>query len=136
MKETWYQCADMIGSGIFDFSWEVVEKVNFWLFSVFFGKNQKFHFLSYLPTDVSFHLSHQPAWSDEYGVRSLKSCKKSFEKKNFVFLGNPLYRDKIFEFFFYQWIAFIHTKTLIPHWSSLDMCVRHSSALKSKSVKI
>ena len=65
-----------------------------------------------------------------------KVVKKVLKKNIFVFLGNPLNRDKIFEIFFYQWIAFIHTKTLIPHWSSLDMCVRHSSASKSKSVKI
>ena len=62
---------------------------------------------------------------------------KSFLKKNiFVILGNPLNRDKNFKTFFYQSIAFIHTKTLIPYSSLSDMCVRHSTALKSEGAKI
>ena len=108
----------------------------FLTFFVFFGKNRKFRFWSYLPTDVSFHLSHQPGWSDEYGVRSFKSCKKSFEKIYFRIFGKSPKSRQNFWIFFYQWKAFIHTKTLIPHWSSLDMCMRQSSGLRSKSVKI
>ena len=109
----------------------------FWLFRPFFDKNQKFRFLSYLPSDVIFHLSHQPGWSDKRRGRSFNFSEQTFRKKNiFVFWGNPLYRNKFFDFFSYQSIAFIQIKTLIPHWSSLDMCERHSTALKSESAKI
>ena len=82
-------------------------------FCLSFGISQKYEniffskLFSQLLNDLTPHSSDQPGWI-----------------------------DKIFEFFFYHSIAFIHTKTLIPHWSSLDMCVRQSSALKSKSAKI
>ena len=132
----------MIRSGIFDFCRKMVKKVQkmhflhfFNFFFALFDKNRKFRFLAYLPTDLSFHLSHQPGWSDECGVRYFNFREKSFEFFFRNFGKSPKSRQK-FWIFLYQWIAFVHTKILIPHSSSLDMCVRHSSALKSKSVKI
>ena len=107
-----YQCLGM------DKCYSLVEKnfknlkaffALFSLFSVFFDKNRKFRFWSYLPTDVSFHLSHQPGWSDEYGVRSFKSCKKSFEKKYFRIFGkSPKSRQNF-------WIFFLPFNSIHPY---------------------
>ena len=61
---------------------------------------------------------------------------KISKKKYFRILGKSPMSIQNFRLFFYQTIAFIHTKILIPHWSSLDMCEKHSTALKSESAKI